>query len=256
MTRNFIPGAEPLFLEGSDIGCLLLHGGGGGTTWDLKEFANHLHERTKMTIWLPALVGYGTKPEDLYSVTFDDLLADANAGLDRLLQTCTRIYVVGHSMGGVLALTLASERKEVDGVITWSTPIAVTHRMLPLLPKLNKIPLLRRAIPETYSTPIPQWLKNQGWIGYDWLPTSVGFIMLEGFKRLEGNLPKVTCPVFVIQGSKDTEITADSARRIFDRINSSRKGFHVIEGAAHPMMNQDEYKEDLFFRTIQFLNEL
>ena len=256
MTRNFIPGAEPLFLEGSDIGCLLLHGGGGGTTWDLKEFANILHERTKMTIWLPALIGYGTKPEDLYSVTFDDLYADTNAGLDRLLQTCTRVYVVGHSTGGVLALVLASEREEVSGVVTWAAPMAVKNRMLSLLPILSRIPLLKRTIPEKYPTPIPKWLRDNGWIGYDWLPTTVGFIMLDGFKRLKSKLEEVTCPILALQGSEDTDVTEDSARRIFDSVSSNRKGFHVIEGAGHPMMNQVEYKDDLFLRTIQFLNEL
>ena len=41
---NYLPGAEPLFLKGSKIGCLLLHGAGGGTAWDLKEVAHYLHE--------------------------------------------------------------------------------------------------------------------------------------------------------------------------------------------------------------------
>jgi carboxylesterase len=256
LERKFIPGAEPLFLEGSDIGCLLLHGGGGGTTWDLKEFANALHERTGMTIWLPALTGYRTRPEDLVSVTFDDLFIDVTIGLDKLLQTCNRVYVIGHSMGGVLALVLASEREEVDGVVTWATPMAVKNRMLPLLPTLNKIPLVRRMIPETYQPSIPQWLKDQDWIGYDWLPISIGFIMLKGFERLKKGLMNVTCPVLILQGSEDTDVTEDSAMRLFDSISSNRKGFHIIEGAGHPMMNQNKYKEDLFLRTIQFLNEL
>ncbi len=253
MNREFIPGAEPLFLKGSRTGCLLLHGGGGGTTWDLKEFANLLHTRTGMTVWLPALSGYGTKTEDLETVTFDDLLQDAHNGLDFLLQSCDRAYVVGHSAGGVLALLLAAEREEIYGIVTWAAAFAVKMRMLSLLPTLSKIPLLRRAIPERYPAPVPQWLKDQGWIGYEELPTSVGFLMLEGIKRLKKELEKVTCPALIMQGSKDTMVAESSPKMIYEKISSERKEMWIVEGADHPMMNEEDYKHDLFNRTIEFL---
>lgn len=253
MTRNFIPGAEPLFLEGSETGCLLLHGGGGGTTWDLKEFASLLHSRTGMTVWLPALSGYGTKPEDLESITFEDLLKDAHTGLDRLLETCREAFVVGHSAGGILSLLLASERDEIAGVVTWAAPLSVKNRALSLLPALSRIPLLRRAIPERYPAPVPQWLKNQGWIGYENLPSSVGLIMLEGMKRLKKNLGRVQCPALIIQGSRDSVVAESSPKRIYDRLGSERKELLIIEGADHPLMNEAEYKHTLFSRSIDFL---
>ena len=256
MSRDFIPGAEPLFLEGSEIGCLLLHGAGGATTWDLKEFANTLHSKTGMTIWLPALSGYGTKPEDLIPVTFGNLLSDAHAGVDKLLNTCQRIFVLGHSMGGVLSLVLASKTREVSGVVTWATPRAVNTRLLSILPILSKIPLLRRTIPETHSAPVPQWLKDQGWIGYEWLPTTVGLIMVDGFKRLKKALANIICPVLIIQGTKDRMITSDSAKRLYESVSSERKEIHMIEGAHHPLMNEEKYKDQLFDITIEFLESL
>jgi carboxylesterase len=254
--REFIPGAEPLFLDGSDTGCLLIHGGGGGTTWDLKEFANNLHLRTGMTIWLPALIGYNTKPEDLYNVTFEDLVADVHSGLDKLLTTCKRVFVIGHSLGGILALVLASEREEVSGVVTWAAFLDVKFKHFSLLPVIKKIPLLKRKIPERVETMTPQWLKDQGWIGYDWLPSRLGFIVLNGMKRLKKSLRNVTCPTMVIQGSEDVVVTDDSAMNIFDEINPDRKSLHIINGANHPLMNESEYKLDLFNRTIDFLEEL
>ena len=256
MTRDFISGAEPLFLEGSDRGCLLLHGGGGGTTWDLKEFANKLHAETGMTVWLPALSGYGTRPEDLESVTLEDLLHDAHEGLDKLIRTCKTVFVVGHSAGGLLTLVLASEREEVSGIVTWAAPLTVKTRMISLLPILSKIPLLRRAIPERYPAPVPQWLKDQGWIGYEYLPTSVGFIMLDGIKLLKRSLKEVRCPALIIQGSKDTMVADSSPRRIYDTIASEVKEIWILEGADHPMMNEVEYKQALFARSIEFLQSI
>lgn len=40
--RKYLPGAEPLHLPGNRRGLLLLHGAGGGSAWDMKEFAHGL----------------------------------------------------------------------------------------------------------------------------------------------------------------------------------------------------------------------
>lgn len=254
--NDYIPGAEPLFIDGNSRGCLLLHGGGGGTAWDLKEFANTLHEHTRMTVWLPSLTGYGTKPEDLFDVTVDDWLADAALGLDRLLESCTQVFIVGHSAGGVLSLITASTRMEVDGVVTWAAPYGIRNRLFPLLPALSKTPLLRRAVPERHSSPAPSWLKEKGWVGYDWIPTSVGLAMHEALKRLKIALGSVTCPALIIQGTADGSVSKDSAQRIFDGLASEKKEMLMVEGAPHPIMTDDRYNDDLFKRTIDFLDSL
>ena len=253
MSKDFLPGAEPIFLDGNATGCLLLHGGGGGTTWDLKEFAHLLHSETGMTVWLPALKGYGTKPEDLYGIEFDDWVADANSGLDRLLEQCVQVSVVGHSAGGLIALILASEREEVSALVTWAAPYAVRSRLLLLLPVISKIPLLRRAIPEKHPTGIPDWLKEEGWIGYDWIPPSIGLVVRDGLNRLRKSLGRITCPVFIIQGSRDDAVSEDSPRRIYEGLASKKREVWIVEGAGHPMMNDGRYKDALFARTIAFL---
>ncbi|MFW9804921.1 MAG: alpha/beta hydrolase [Candidatus Thorarchaeota archaeon] len=253
MTREFIPGAEPLFIEGEERGCLLLHGGGGGTTWDLKEFANLLHTKTGMTVWLPALTGYGTKPEDLYEVTFDDWLSDAHRGLDKLLKQCEQVSVVGHSAGGLISLILASEREEIHSIVTWAALFSIQSRLLMLLPVISRIPGIRRAIPEKHPTGIPKWLREQGWIGYDWIPPSIGLTVRDGLKRLKTALGRVGCPALIIQGSEDKSVTADSPSKIYESLGSEKKEIWIVEGAGHPMMNDERYKADLFARTITFL---
>jgi carboxylesterase len=253
---DYIPGAEPLFIEGNTRGCLLLHGGGGGSAWDLKEFANILHERTGMTVWLPSITGFGTKPEDLLEVTLDDWLADVNSGLNRLLETCQKVFIVGHSAGGSLALLAASERNEVNGVVTWAAPYNIQSRLFGLLPTISRIPFLRKAIPERHESPAPGWLREKGWVGYEWIPTNIGIVMHDALKRLKGALNNVTCPALIIQGTADGNVSKDSAQRIFDGLTSERKEMHMVEGAPHPIMTDDRYKDDLFARTIDFLESV
>ena len=250
---DYLAGAEPLFIDGNRIGCLLLHGAGGGTAWDLKEFAHLLHEKTGMTVWLPSLTGFGTRPEDLLNVTLDDWLKDASSGLERLLETCERVFIVGHSAGGVLALLTASERREVNGVVTWAAPYDVKTRALYMLPILSRVPLLRRSIPKTHETAIPTWLREKGWVGYDWIPTSIGLIMLDALKRLRTALNRVSCSALIIQGTADGAVTGNSAEKIFRNLASEKKEICLIEGAHHPMMNEEKYKDELFNRTLDFL---
>ncbi|MHA1167682.1 MAG: alpha/beta hydrolase [Candidatus Hodarchaeales archaeon] len=252
MKRKYIKGAEPLFLEGKDKGLLLLHGGGGGTTWDLKEFARVANE-SGFTVWLPSLPGYGTVPEELNSVQFGDWLATAIEGVERLRESCTSVFAIGHSLGGLIALVLAAETGvDLDRVVTWAAAWNVRNRMLKFLPLISRVPGLRGLIPERIPVNIPDRFIDMGWIGYDWLPGSLGFALYEGIKRLHSAVTKVSCPVLVIQGTNDEAVTADSAEQIFKRLSSPLKELWLIENATHPLM-QDFCKDELFKRTLSYL---
>ena len=119
-----------------------------------------------------------------------------------------------------------------------------------------KIPGLRRAIPERYPAPVPDWLKEKGWIGYDWIPSSLGLTIQDGLKRLKKVLGKINCPALIIQGSEDEVMSADSPKKIYEGLASERKEVWIVEGATHPMMNDDRYMDELFTRTTEFLQEL
>jgi carboxylesterase len=253
MSNEYMLGAEPLYLSGSRTGVLLLHGAGGGTAWDFRDFATLLHGRTRMTVWLPTLAGFGTKPEDLIGIRFDDWLSDADRGVEKLLEVCDSIVVVGHSVGGLMALLLASERETIEKVVTWSTPVGVQYRLLRMLPVIRRIPLVKRIIPERIPVPVPEEVRQQGWVGYDWIPPAVGLAVVDGLKRLKRALGKVTCPVFVIQGSADTTVSRDSAKRIYDGIASEKKELWIVDGADHPIMNDMRCRDELFRRTWDFL---
>ena len=253
---NYLPGAEPLFLEGSKIGCLLLHGAGGGTAWDLKEIAHYLHEQIGATVWLPSLKGFGTKPEDLDNVSFSDWLNDARVGVDRLKTSCEKIILLGHSFGGLLALLLAAENQSIGAVITWAGGYGIKDRRLSLLLYILKIPLLKRIIPEKFSMGQPEDLIKQGWIGYEWMPISMVFSISDGINTLKRSLAAVTCPSLIIQGTLDNVVMKNSPTKIYQGINSTKKEIFLIEGAHHPLMQEEDFKQELFDKTLQFIKDL
>lgn len=273
VTIKYLDGAEPLYIKGSKKGCLLLHGGGGGTAWDLKEFCKKLYSNTGMTIWLPALKGFGTKPEDLYDIKFADWMTDTREGLEKLHQDCQSIFVIGHSIGGLLTLLLAAENKKINGIVTWAAPFGIQSGFHTFLPIIGKIPILRnhlltflpifitlpllnRLIPKRIPISAPDTLKKKGWVGYDWIPPSVGIGLQEGLKRLKKSIHKVKCPAFIIQGTEDEMVSKDSPERIYHQISSSKKELWLVDEASHTLMNDDKYKDELFARTISFIESI
>jgi carboxylesterase len=70
------------------------------------------------------LKGHNTKPADLHGVKYQDWLQQAEEAYVEVSQKWDYIFVGGLSMGGQLALYLASKYK-VDGVITIGTPLKI-----------------------------------------------------------------------------------------------------------------------------------
>jgi carboxylesterase len=250
---KYMEGAEPLFLEGGERGLLLLHGAGGGTAWDMKEFAATANRRG-WTVWLPSLPGFGTRPEDLIGVTAGGWLDESRNGVDRLAAECTTVAVVGHSVGGALALLLAAEDERITRTVAWSAPWKINNRLLPLLPLVNRIPLIRRLVPERVPVDTPAALKDKGWVGYGWLPGSIGHPVLDVLKKLHEGAGKITSPVFLVQGTGDTVIDSASADRIQEELAGSEKKSWIIDGGSHVLM-QGPRKDELFARTLAFIEE-
>ena len=252
---TYLPGAEPLFLEGSSIGCLLLHGAGGGTTWDLKEFAYYLHSQLNATIALPALSGFGTKQENLTNIQFDTWVQDTQEALTELKKTCNSIIIVGHSFGGLLGLLLASKKSAIDVIITWAAVHTISYKRLTIVPYIMKIPLFRSFLPMKIPITPSEELVAQGWVGYDWMPISIVPALAQGIKILKKSLHLVTYPTFIVQGTDDEIISKKSPQIIYDQINSNTKEIWLINGAKHPLMQDPKFKEVLFDRTLKFIRQ-
>jgi esterase/lipase len=155
-------------------------------------------------------------------------------------------------LGGALALVLAAEDKRVSGVVSWAPPWKLRNRLLPLLPVLGRVPLARRLMPERIPVETPVRLREMGWVGYEWLPGSIGFPVLDTLKRLHEAAGDVTCPVLVVQGTDDEVIDRNSAREILSRLPGPEKRILLIEGGSHVLM-QGSGKDALFRDTLDFL---
>lgn len=112
---ELMPGAEPLSVEGGDVGVLVLHGFTGNPQ-SVRPLAEAF-AAAGYGVEMPLLSGHGTKVEDMLDTTWTDWSADAEAAYRLLAARSERVVVAGLSMGGSLTCWLATRHEEIAGII-------------------------------------------------------------------------------------------------------------------------------------------
>ena len=126
------PGAEPFYIERpGDTACLLVHGF-MGSPYEVRPIADRLAAAgvTAMGIRLP---GHGTTSGDMGHYGYADWLSAADGALASLLAQRRNVFVAGFSMGGTIALNLATRRSHhprLRGIVTICSPIDFMPRHL------------------------------------------------------------------------------------------------------------------------------
>ena len=106
------PGPFHLDAGDGDVGALLLHGFSGAPT-EVRGLGEHLAARG-VVVSAPLLPGHGVDHHHLERSNRRAWRQAAHEALQALQARCTRVVVVGQSMGGLLALELAARRLPAD----------------------------------------------------------------------------------------------------------------------------------------------
>ncbi len=198
--------------------CLIIHGF-TGSPFEVMPLAEHLTRRG-YPVGVPTLAGHGGRPRELGKVSYQDWIASAEAVLRELLESHSRVVIIGFSMGGLIGIHLA-RKYPVQGLVTLSSPIYVLE---PRRIILNVMEELKR---KDYQR-IHKYAGNV-------LQTPLRAIL--NFKTLlfksKPLIPQITVPLLVVQGHKDDTVKPKSANYIFQRASSARKELHFLPESGH-----------------------
>src|SRR5215207_5685819 len=119
--NRIIPTAEPFLLLGEPTkpACLLILGF-TGTPKEMRWMGEFLCQQGYTCLGI-RLAGHATDPGDMIRSRWTDWTASVEDGYHLLRGITDNIFLVGLSMGGVIALLL-STRLDVKGVVGISTP--------------------------------------------------------------------------------------------------------------------------------------
>ncbi|UCF63943.1 MAG: alpha/beta fold hydrolase [bacterium] len=245
----FMKGAEPVFLKGSDIGFLFIHGF-TASPYEGREMAHWLHQKLGFTVSVPLLPGHGTRPDDLQGVTWQDWYGFVENQFLDLKNTCRQVFVCGQSMGAALALRLSANRS-CQGIISLAGAVFLKDWRLLLLP------LARHIVTYHYKSKGPDIRdkKRKAEIpNYPKYPVRSVDQLLALFEQVRNDLPGVNAPALLIHSRKDRTIHFSNLQYIYDHIGSSSKEMVVLEESYH-VISIDIERELVFERIERFINK-
>lgn len=222
----------PFELAGDDRGILCVHGF-TGTPFEMRWLGERLRAAGP-TVHGLALPGHATAIDDLDPVTWDEWAGAVVDAYDRLVARCRTVAVVGQSLGGLLALYLATRRQ----------PAAIASLAAPLrLPGLSGVvarattrwPLAGRVrrLPKLGGFDVRDERAKAENPAYRAIPVRPLGELLAFMQIVDDALPRVTAPLLVIHAEQDHTAPFDSAIRITRRVSSLDQRLVRLTGSYH-----------------------
>ncbi len=246
MQNRIIPGCEPQYLKGGVFGCLLLHGF-TSCPFEMRELGEQLN-REGYTVHIPLLPGHGTDPANLKKNNWYDWFETAKNELFQLRKKCKKVYVIGLSMGGTLALHLAAHY-EINGIIALAPGLYLKNKFAALAHVLK--PFVRYS--RKYSgSDIKAEVKT---LTYEKISVHAISELLKLFKHVKQDLRDVYAPLLVIHAREDHVIDGKSARTIYNGVSSPNKRILELTNSYH-IITLDHDKDKVFDEIAAFLKSL
>jgi carboxylesterase len=234
------------------VGCLMLHGFMGSPI-SSRPLAQHLSEQG-ITVHCPLLPGHGERPDKMAGISRHAWLAEVEEAYSYLHSHCDEIFLMGHSMGTVLAAHLARQHPAARGVIMLAPLHKVPHRVIHLLRVLRyvmpwfypwRVNRLRRLTRERVLDLYPD-LDLEDPEVQEWLPaaTRVPTDAIDEMRKMAAYgrklWPLLELPALIVQGERDIAVRPDSAAKIHDQLASKDKQLHLFPRAGHELMRPFE----------------
>jgi carboxylesterase len=247
MNRTMHPFSQPFFFEGTKEEAVLLVHGFTGTPAQMRPLADVLKSEgfAVSGILLP---GHGENLRAMERSTWPQWLGAADDALKDLLSRYPKVDVIGFSMGGLIALNLAS-RFPVNRVATLSAPIHLQTMIAPLTPFLS---LFRRYQPWDPEPKMAGEVREPYTEGYPGFPVRCAGQLDRLRRSTLKRLGDVKAPILIAQSCMDSTVDLESPYAIYDHVASVYRELLLLERSRHNAMLGPE-REHLFADVVRFL---
>ena len=238
------------FNSKSKLGVLIIHGF-TNTTFETKDLAKHLsnngfHSLTKN------LPGHGTTVEDCNRYKYTDWINFVERELAELASCCDKIFVIGISMGSVLAMYLCTMFPISAAV--FGAPVLEfkdqfgTRILTPLLHKIV------RTHKKGFS--YPREIRNKmKFFGYQEWPMSA----VNEFRKLTNvvkkELKQIKTPSLIIHSKQDKLQLPSNNLFVYNSISSLVKDNLILNNAGHNLYAKSPDQKIVFKKITKFLKD-
>ncbi len=221
------------------IGVLLVHGLLASPA-EMYEFGQQLSEEGYVTFGV-RLKGHGTSPWDLRERHWQDWSSSIARGREILASYVDEIVIVGFATGGTLSLLAAATYPSgIAGVAAVSVPWKFKTRNLLLAHLAQGYEKLTSWVPAMEEQAIfrehPSENPN---VNYHSVPVRTAYELHKLREELHDKLPKVSCPVLLLQGTDDPIVDAKGINKVFELIGTKAKELTMIDSKKHGILYDD-----------------
>jgi len=234
------------------IVCLLVHGL-NGIRYDFDEIAQVLraHGYAADQLLLP---GHEVHAREARQYGWDDWAAALQTRFEELLTQYARVVVIGHSMGGSLALSLAERDPRVTALVSLCAPTHLHASLVPIV-RLGRyvlpyLPIMREDISDRAERHTYRRRKTSQWMTLAPLHT-----LLQVLPLVRENLGRVHCPTLVVAARNDHVVPVRDAYTIFERIATPHKQLVILEKSWH-VVTRDVESDLVAEHILHFLHHL
>jgi carboxylesterase len=251
-STDFVNGKAIYYPRSTDVGVLLLHSY-TSTPYEFADLAKYLAEKG-LSVYVPPIAGHGTSPEDLAKTTTAEWLESVEESYLFLKERAKKVFVVGSSFGGNLALHLATKfTNPLAGVVSMGTPINVRWQRAFKLAIytygwFKKNQKKRRADYKLLYIDHEQ-------VVYPVMPVPSLRRFFAFIKKITiPSLKNIKAPTLIIQSSADRIVNPNSAQYLHEHLGSSDKRILWVNGRHHALAVDE--KRGLIYKTIyRFISE-
>jgi len=234
------------FNTSSKLGVYILHGF-SSTTYEVKDLAKFLGNNGYCTV-ANNLPGHGTSVDDCNRIKFHHWIDKVKKDVAELSTKCDKIFVVGNSMGGVLALYLAS-LFPINGFVSGGTVLRFENHFT-----TNYIvPFVCNFI-TTRSKNKFNKSKSVRFYGYESYPLKA----LNQFRKMNNKviplIKKIKAPGMLIHSKSDRMSVKENLDIIKRNLTNGDVKTFFVEKAHHNMFDKNPDQKLIFNEVLQFLN--
>ena len=199
------------------------------------------------------LAGHATHPRDLARTQWTDWLISVEEGLAILRGVTERVFVVGLSMGGALAL-LSAARYPFAGVVAMSTPAQAFSSgprwALRLYARLR--PMLHKGVLEADGPLAGR--REAEYPAYPQFPAGIILAVTDLIQAMRVALPAVQVPVLLIYSRADEAVLAESMQLLYDSLGTQDKEMLAFDDIDHALV-RDKERNMVFQAVARFIEK-
>ena len=212
---------------------LLIHGFAGGP-YDYGDLAGDLQTYKTFDIYTFTLAGHDKAK--INHVTKDDWINSAEIELQKIINNgYKKIYIIGHSMGGIIGVHLASKYKEVKKLVLAAPAfkfLSFKGNKLDIIGSIKKVPKIFKDY--DYEEVMSRVLKIP-------IPTVKQFMDLA--ETHKDDIKNIDVPTLILYGTEDEIVPIDSVNYVYDNIKSKSVTLVELENLNHDLFINNRYEE-------------